>query len=79
MLILPRTTSAWTLTVVVRTSECPDPAASERAARSQKASGLVMTFVVTDAPIIDEGGAAKTIDSAEVAVTYDNATVADVA
>ena len=52
--VLPRTSSAWTLTVRVRASECPDPAASERAARRQKAVGLVMTFLASDAPVIDE-------------------------
>lgn len=72
--IVERTTSAYTFTVIVSSSETPDAAASEAAARAQKPAGLVMTFIVSDAPIIDEG--AETIDS--VAATIDDAIVADV-
>jgi hypothetical protein len=36
----------WLLTVITYTAETPDPAAAERAARSQKPIGLLMTFRV---------------------------------
>ncbi len=35
------------LAVTVRSADTPDPAASERAARSQKPAGLTMDFAVT--------------------------------
>ena len=78
VLILERTTNEWTLTVITRTSETPSPAVAEAAGRRQIAPWLIATFIVTDAPIIDEAGAAKTYDSAGAAVTYDSAGVADV-
>lgn len=56
----------WAITVVTRTTETPDPAATERAARAQKPAGMLMTFVVTDEPIIDEG--TRTIDAATVTI-----------
>lgn len=68
-----RDTSPYHLTVLVRTSECPSPALSEAAARSQKPAGLVLVFVVSDAPIIAEG--TRTIDA--LAGTIDSATVAN--
>lgn len=65
----------WAITVVVRTSECPSPALSERAALSQKPAGQILTFVVSDEPIIDEG--ALTIDTA-ADVPVDNLNLGDV-
>jgi hypothetical protein len=71
--MLERTISAYTLTVLVRTSETPDPAAAEAAVRAQKPAGLILTFIVSDAPIVDEGS--LTIDNLVGAI--DDATVAD--
>lgn len=42
-----RSTSAYTVTVITRTSETPDPAAVERALRTQKPAGIVLTYLVT--------------------------------
>jgi hypothetical protein len=72
--ILERVTSAWTLTVITRTSETPDPAATLAALMRQKVGGDVLTHIVSDAPIIDEG--TRTIDAA--AGTIDTATVANI-
>lgn len=70
--------AAYQLTVVTRTSETPDAAAAERAARAQKPAGMVMTFSTTSTPIIDEGGAARTIDAiGSAGTTIDGVTVAD--
>lgn len=44
--VYERDSSAYHLQVVVYDSETPDPVAAEAAARSMKAAGLVMTFVV---------------------------------
>lgn len=72
--LLERTSSAWTFTVITRTSETPDPAATLAAAMRQKPGGDVLTHIVSDAPVIDEG--VRTIDAG--AGTLDGATVADV-
>lgn len=70
--------NAYQLTVVTRTSETPDAAAAERAARSQKPAGIVMTFSTTSTPIIDEGGAARTIDAIGTAgTTIDGVAISD--
>lgn len=45
---------AWRLTVLTRTSETPDPAATLAALMSEKPIGIVLTHVVSDAPIVDE-------------------------
>lgn len=72
--ILERTSSAWTLTVITRTAETPDAAATLAALMSQKVGGDVLTHVVADAPLIDEG--TRTINAA--ASTIDAATLADI-
>jgi hypothetical protein len=73
VLVLERTTSAYTFTVVTRTSETPDAAKTLAALKAVKPAGLVLTHVVSDAPIIDEG--TLTIDAVAGGVTIDNATV----
>lgn len=65
---------AYALTVITRTSETPNAAAAEAAARSQKPIGLILTFLVSDAPLIDEG--TRTIDAGTA--TIDAAVLADV-
>jgi hypothetical protein len=72
--MVERDESAYRLTVITRTTETPDAAAVERALLTQKPAGIVLTHIVSDAPIIDEGTA--TID--DVTATIDDATVADV-
>jgi len=72
--MIERDESAYRLTVITRTSETPDPAAAERALRTQKPAGIVLNYIVSDAPIIDEGP--LTID--DVTATIADATVADV-
>lgn len=72
--ILERTSSAWTLTVITRTSETPDAAATLAALMSQKAGGDVLTHVVSNSPIIDEG--TRTINASSS--TIDAATLADI-
>lgn len=72
--ILERTSSAWTLTVFTRTDETPDPDATLAAAMSQKVGGDVLTLIVGDSPLIDEG--TEIIDN--VTATIDAATLADV-
>lgn len=68
----------WAQTVKVKTSETPSSAASEAAARRQKEAGVILTFVVSDEPIIDEGGAARAIDGIGLAgTTIDGATSGD--
>lgn len=73
--MIERDESAYRLTVLTRTSETPNPAAVERAIRSQKPAGIVLNYIVSDAPIIDEG----TLDIDDVTTPdLDDATVADV-
>jgi hypothetical protein len=72
--LIERDESAYRLTVITRTSETPDAAAVERALRSQKPAGIVLTHIVSDAPIIDEG----TLDIDDVTATIDDAALADV-
>jgi hypothetical protein len=42
-----RATSAYTITVITRTAETPDPDAVERALRTQKPAGIVLTYLTT--------------------------------
>lgn len=72
--IVERTTSAWTLTAITRTSETPSPAATLAALMSQKVGGDILTHVVSDAPVIDEW--TRTINA--TTATIDSLTVADV-
>lgn len=64
----------WALEVITRTADTPDPAASERAARSQKPGGFLLTYVVSDSPIVDTGTLA--VDAATG--TVEDATTDDV-
>jgi hypothetical protein len=57
----------WLITVITYTAETPDADAAERAARSQKPAGLLMTFRV------DPGWDVGTLE-----VTYSTLTVGDV-
>ena len=59
----------WAQTVKVPSSICPDTAASAAAALRQKRTGVVLAFVASNEPIIDEGGAARTIDGIGAAGT----------
>jgi hypothetical protein len=72
--IVERTTSAWTLTVITRTSETPNPAATLAALLRQKVGGDVLTHVVSNAPIIDEW--TRTLDATTAVI--DSLTIADV-
>lgn len=64
----------YATTVITRTSDTPDPAQTLADILSDKIIGEVITHVVSDAPIIDEG--TLTIDAA--AGTIDTATLADI-
>jgi hypothetical protein len=57
----------WQITVITYTAQTPDPAAAERAARSQKPAGLLMTFRV------DPGWSVGEIEAA-----YSTRTVGDI-
>lgn len=46
--------NAWQVVVITRTAETPDAAATLKAALSQKPIGIVLTHIVSDAPIVDE-------------------------
>lgn len=72
--LVERTTSAYTLTVITSTSETPDPAATLAALLAAKPAGLVLTHVVSSAPVIDEG--TLSIDAATGDI--DTATIADI-
>lgn len=67
--------SRWTMTVVTRTSDTPDSAASQAAALEQVPGGTILTFVVSDDPIVDEAGVARTIDAIGSAGTTIDATM----
>lgn len=64
----------WKVLIVTRATETPDPAAVERAARAQKPAGILLTFLVTDEPLIDEG----TLTINAVSTVIHAATLADV-
>lgn len=66
----------WQITVVVRTADTPDPAASERAALCQIPAGSLLTFVVSDYPIWNE--TTGTWDEVAAGVSWNDATIADV-
>jgi hypothetical protein len=51
----------WHEAILTRTAETPDPGATGRAAVAQKPAGIVLTFIVSDLAIIDEG--TRTIDT----------------
>jgi hypothetical protein len=73
--ITERSSGAWGMAVVVGTSDVLDATASENAAKTAKPMGIVLTFAVSDLPLIDEG--TREIDKATTD-TIDTATVADV-
>lgn len=52
--LFERDGGAYRLTVVTRTSETPDTAATERAIRGEKPAGILLTYVVSASPIITE-------------------------
>lgn len=56
----------WLQTIVTRTSETPNPAATEQAARRQKVAGVKLTVITSDEPIVDEF--TRTIDNLVVAI-----------
>jgi hypothetical protein len=64
----------WAMTVITRTSETPDAAAAQAAALEQTPAWIVLTFVTSNAPLIDEG--TRIIDAGTA--TIDTATLADV-
>jgi hypothetical protein len=64
----------YALTVITRTSETPDPAVTLAAFMAAKRIGILLTHVVSDAPIIDEG--TRTINAA--AGNIDTATLANI-
>lgn len=66
---------AYGLTVGTLTSQTPDPDATEAAIRSNLPGGILLEFIVSDTPTIDEG--TLTID-AVTGVQIDFAQVADV-
>lgn len=73
--VTERSGSEAQIVVITLEDETPDPAATERAVRSQKAAGLVLTYAVSgDSPFINQG--AMAID--DVAVSIDTATIDDV-
>lgn len=74
--LVERTSDAFHFTAITRTSETPDPAATLRAFMAQKPAGLVLTHIMSDDPIIDEG--TLVIDNVGAAVTVDTAAVGQV-
>lgn len=71
---IERNGGPYNLTVIVRNGDTPDQAATEAAARSQKPAGYLLTFQVSDGPIINE--MTRTIDA--ITATINTMTVADV-
>lgn len=69
-----RNPGPYEILVVTSTGATPDPAGTLRALRSQKPAGLILTHLVSDAPLIDEG----TLTINAVSATIDDATLADV-
>lgn len=66
--------NAYALTVITRTSETPDPATTLADIVAAKRIGILLTHVVSDAPIVDEW--ARTITA--MTVSIDAMTLADV-
>jgi hypothetical protein len=56
----------WGITVRTRTSDTPDPAAAQAAALAQTPAGYLLTYIVSNEPIIDEG--TRAIDAAVVTI-----------
>lgn len=74
--IIERDGGAYNVTVITSTSETPDPAVVEAAVRAQKPAGLLLTYLTSDAPLINEG--TLNIDDVPASVTIDNAVIGDV-
>jgi hypothetical protein len=72
--LVERSSSAWQITVITRTTETPNPAATLAALMSEKPGADILIHVVSNAPVIDEG--TRTIDAA--AGTIDTATLANI-
>lgn len=69
-----RAGSAWGIVVHTATAETPDPAATLAALMSEKPGGDILTHIVGDGVLIDEG--TRTVDAASA--TIDAAVLADV-
>jgi hypothetical protein len=74
----PGVDAAYHLTLVVRTAETPDTAATLRAAVRQKAAGLVLHLAVVDGVVWDEVPAGHPWDDTAAGVTWNAVTAADV-
>ena len=74
--IVERSQSALSLTVITRPTETPDPAATVRAARSQKPLFVRLIHVLSDEPTWPE--ATKTWEQVDPAVTWENLQIGDV-
>jgi len=72
--LIERTASAWTATVVTDPGQTPSTTATEKAGNLSKPYGIVLTFVLSSLPIIDEG--TRSIDAS--AGTIDSATLANI-
>jgi len=72
--VLERINSAYSLTVITRVSETTDAAATNRALQAAKPVGLILTHIVSDSPLINEG--TRTIDAGSG--TIDSATLPSV-
>jgi hypothetical protein len=72
------TTGPWDDTLVITAARCPSQPTTTAAALAEKPIMRRWTIVFSDPPIMDQAGAARTIDSVGAAVTLDNAVVADV-
>lgn len=66
--------NSWTATVVTSPAETPSTTATEKAGNGSKPYGIVLTYVLSSLPIIDEG--TRNIDAATG--TIDAATLANV-
>lgn len=72
--LVERSESAWTMAVITRPEDTPNVAYTEAVGRLAKPGGIIMTFLQSSLPFIDEG--TRTIDAAEG--TIDTATLAQV-
>lgn len=61
--LVERSESAWTMEVITEPEETPNIAFTEAAGRLAKPGGIVMTFVLSSLPLINEG--TRTIDASE--------------
>lgn len=72
--VIVRSGTAWQMTVVTQPGETPNAAATEAAGYLAAPYGVVLTFVQSSLPLIDDG--TKLID--EVSATIDSATLAQI-